>query len=98
MILRKDRGKHADVCVHRSTECDGCGTSIKYSDLTVGRTAFCFQVGRLSVFFFLGKSGSLFGMFLENCNLLLLRGRIPAIEAAGSCCYVFGSRRSLPTC
>ena len=55
MILRKDRGKHADVCVHRSTECDGCGTSIKYSDLTVGRTAFCFQVGRLSVFFFFGK-------------------------------------------
>jgi hypothetical protein len=97
MILRKDRGKHADVCVHRSTECDGCGTPIKYSDLTVSRIAFSFQVSCLSLFFF-GKSGSLFGMFLENRNLLLLRGRIPAIHAARSCCYVFGSRRSLPTC
>ncbi|KAF8555322.1 hypothetical protein OG21DRAFT_1571737 [Imleria badia] len=34
LILRKDRGKHADLCVHRSTECDGCGASVKYSDLT----------------------------------------------------------------
>ncbi|KAN0090785.1 hypothetical protein V8E55_004351 [Tylopilus felleus] len=34
MILRKDCGKHADVCVHRATECDGCGISVKYSDLT----------------------------------------------------------------
>ncbi|KAG8213594.1 hypothetical protein J3R82DRAFT_10263 [Butyriboletus roseoflavus] len=34
MILRKDRGKHADACAHRSTECDGCGSSVKHSDLT----------------------------------------------------------------
>ncbi|KAH7920789.1 hypothetical protein BV22DRAFT_1073414 [Leucogyrophana mollusca] len=33
VILRKDLGKHADVCIHRSTECDGCGDSIKYNDL-----------------------------------------------------------------
>lgn len=39
-ILRKDCGKHADVCAHRSTECDGCGSSVKYSDLTVGRIPF----------------------------------------------------------
>ena len=51
MILIKDRGKHADVCVHRSTECDGCGASVKYSDLTVGRIPFFFQVDRLSDFF-----------------------------------------------
>ncbi|KIJ67626.1 hypothetical protein HYDPIDRAFT_108500 [Hydnomerulius pinastri MD-312] len=33
MILRKDRGKHADVCVHRSTQCDGCGAVVKYTEL-----------------------------------------------------------------
>lgn len=49
LILRKDRGKHANVCVHRSTECDGCGASVKYSDLTVGHVPLFFQVGRLSI-------------------------------------------------
>ena len=73
-ILRNDRGKHANVCVHRSTECDGCGTPIKYSELTVGRITFCFQAGRSSVL-----SGSLFGMFLEDRNLLILHRRIPAL-------------------
>lgn len=43
-ILIKDRGKHADVCVHRTTECDGCGTAIKYPDLTVGRVLFYFSM------------------------------------------------------
>ncbi|KAI6045985.1 hypothetical protein EDC04DRAFT_1858706 [Pisolithus marmoratus] len=32
-ILRKDSGKHADVCIHRSTRCQGCGISVKYGDL-----------------------------------------------------------------
>lgn len=75
MILRKDRGKHADLCVHRSTECDGCGSSVKYSDLTVGRASFLFQSwsSERFILFFLGKSGSLFGMFLQDRNLLLLR-------------------------
>jgi hypothetical protein len=35
LILRKDVGKHQDACVYRSTECDGCGAIIKYSDLNV---------------------------------------------------------------
>ncbi|KAG0701360.1 hypothetical protein DFH29DRAFT_1069704 [Suillus ampliporus] len=35
LILRKDLGKHEDACVHRSTQCDGCGATIKYSDLSV---------------------------------------------------------------
>ncbi|KAG9316275.1 hypothetical protein JVU11DRAFT_2305 [Chiua virens] len=34
MVLIKDRGKHADVCVHRSIDCDGCGVSVRHSDLT----------------------------------------------------------------
>lgn len=51
MILIKDRGKHADVCVHRSTECDGCGASVKYSDLTVGRIPFFFPSRSLERFF-----------------------------------------------
>lgn len=50
-ILRKDCGKHADVCAHRSTECDGCGISVKYSDLTVGRISF-FPSRSLERFFF----------------------------------------------
>lgn len=33
LVLRKDCGKHADVCIHRSTRCQGCGISVKYSDL-----------------------------------------------------------------
>ena len=73
MVLRKDRGKHADVCVHRSTECDGCGASIKYSDLTVGPVAF-FTSRIPKHRFFLGKLESLFGMFLEDGDVLLLRG------------------------
>ncbi|KAL4074228.1 hypothetical protein J3A83DRAFT_4508951 [Scleroderma citrinum] len=32
-ILRKDCGKHANVCVHRSTLCQGCGISVKYGNL-----------------------------------------------------------------
>jgi hypothetical protein len=35
LILRKDVGKHQDACVYRSTQCDGCGATIKYSDLSV---------------------------------------------------------------
>ena len=103
MILRKDCGKHADVCVHRATECDGCGISVKYSDLTVGHVP-CFQVGRAGTLFFfffcffLGCSGSLFGMFLKDCNLFFLRYRNPALRAAGPCDYVFGSRPFLSTC
>ncbi|KIK97126.1 hypothetical protein PAXRUDRAFT_825256 [Paxillus rubicundulus Ve08.2h10] len=33
LVLRKDRGKHADVCIHRYTQCDGCGLSAKYTEL-----------------------------------------------------------------
>lgn len=33
LVLRKDYGKHADACIHRSTRCRGCGISVKYSDL-----------------------------------------------------------------
>ncbi|KAI6157503.1 hypothetical protein BKA82DRAFT_995827 [Pisolithus tinctorius] len=32
-IFRKNLGKHADVCIHRSTQCQGCGVSVKYGDL-----------------------------------------------------------------
>jgi len=35
MIFRKDVGKHKDTCVHRSTQCEGCGTTVKHSDLSV---------------------------------------------------------------
>ncbi|KAF9222708.1 hypothetical protein BS17DRAFT_755833 [Gyrodon lividus] len=47
LILRKDRGKHSDICIHRSTQCDGCGVSAKYADLNnhylecSSRTANC---------------------------------------------------------
>ncbi|KAG1746230.1 hypothetical protein EDB19DRAFT_1691362 [Suillus lakei] len=34
LILRKDVGKHQDACVYRSTQCDGCGATVKYSDLS----------------------------------------------------------------
>lgn len=34
-VLRKDCGKHADVCVHRPTTCRGCGVSVKYGSLNV---------------------------------------------------------------
>ncbi|KAG6335310.1 hypothetical protein ID866_3773 [Astraeus odoratus] len=31
--LRKDYDKHADVCVHRSAECQDCGITVKYGNL-----------------------------------------------------------------
>ncbi|KAH7913484.1 hypothetical protein BJ138DRAFT_1081557 [Hygrophoropsis aurantiaca] len=40
LILRKDLGKHAEVCAHRSTECDGCGIEIKNSELDVSFLLF----------------------------------------------------------
>ncbi|KAF9232743.1 hypothetical protein BU15DRAFT_54684 [Melanogaster broomeanus] len=35
-ILRRDRGNHVDICVHRSTRCDGCGVTVKHA-------AYCCQ-------------------------------------------------------
>jgi hypothetical protein len=52
LILRKDVGKHQDACVYRSTQCDGCGATIKYSDLSAHNSecpsksatcSFCFE-------------------------------------------------------
>ncbi|KAF9232747.1 hypothetical protein BU15DRAFT_67207 [Melanogaster broomeanus] len=32
-ILRRDRGNRVDICVHRSTQCDGCSVPVKHAAL-----------------------------------------------------------------
>ncbi|KAF9231727.1 hypothetical protein BU15DRAFT_68094 [Melanogaster broomeanus] len=66
-ILRRDRANHVDVCVHRSIQYDGCGVTVKHAALNA--------LTKLLL------SGSYFGMLLEDCKLLLLLVRIPAIQS-----------------
>lgn len=40
MVLRKDVGKHANDCVNRLVKCEGCGSSIKYTDQEVSDKTF----------------------------------------------------------
>jgi len=33
VVLKKDVGKHAHDCVHRLTECEGCGNKVRHTDM-----------------------------------------------------------------
>ncbi|KAG1735154.1 uncharacterized protein EDB91DRAFT_1145567 [Suillus paluster] len=89
LILRKDLGKHKDACVYRSTQCDGCGVTVKYSDLSIHNSecpsksatcSFCFEEFPRS------QSQAHAGSCLDY--------EIPCTQANNGCSW-FGPRRRL---
>ena len=48
-VLRKALGKHTHDCTHRVLSCEGCGLSVKASDLEVALSTSIINPGRLKI-------------------------------------------------